>query len=750
MLPALGASLLTSGKFSAKIADVMFVRTTGYVLAAVLLASSPAVCAAAPVMPREAIGALLTLQILGGNFPAARYSVDGTPEAEDYILLNSGDHITGHIVEITPAGTVRLENPFLAGGALVPLRNVQQIVPARKKRILDGPDSVLLTTGNRILGTIEEINPRVVVLQTRSMGRVSIKRGFVASVRFQASENVIFETDFSTGTFAPWERRAGRWEMRDGKLHCLTPLSYVSAAVKHEGPVTVEWTVSKLLPHANSSMLFFVQDSRAGVWGGKAIYLQPRWDAIRISPCVPGSIVWKKFGRIITRATFRAAYNPENGLMRIWVNDMDLGQVRLRPALKRGTAMHLYCRNPSIYESVRLLRGAEAVGSKQQAHQTRDRFIMTNNDNLSGTLKGFGKNIVVVETSHGTLRVPKAEMQRIIFHTADLQVPRPNAGDVTIIFHTDAAFTATLKRMDADFIEAKTEFLGEVRISRKSVRQLILPPPYVSLDLGGGASVRFSLVRAGTFLMGPPVPPSVTRGRVGIRRRRVTITKPFYIGVAEVTRGQFAAFVAQTGHKTDAEKAGLSYIRENDKSIEVKGASWRDPRFRQDDSHPVVCVSWNDAQEFCRWLSRKTGKRVHLPTEAQWEYACRAGTRTPYYTGDRITMEQANFDGMPKTGARALGAFLNGTSPVGSYRGNPWGLYDMHGNVAEWCADWHALDFDKPVAADPTGPKTSKLRVARDGGWKSGAGDVRSDARRGLAPLYHSLGLGFRVVMEAE
>ena len=195
---------------------------------------------------------------------------------------------------------------------------------------------------------------------------------------------------------------------------------------------------------------------------------------------------------------------------------------------------------------------------------------------------------------------------------------------------------------------------------------------------------------------------------------RVVITKPFEIATTEVTVGQFRKFVEATGYKTDAEKNGgalgcfpdeKDYVDRFHKSPEI---TWRTPGFEQTDTHPVVCVSWKDAVAFCDWLSKQSGEKYRLPSEAEWEYACRAGRKTWYFWGEDpdLAYDHANVaDGaleaaQPKTTqyqrAVRLGADEGDgvvfTAKVGSYRPNSWGLYDTHGNVWEECQDRWAAD----------------------------------------------------------
>ncbi len=157
--------------------------------------------------------------------------------------------------------------------------------------------------------------------------------------------------------------------------------------------------------------------------------------------------------------------------------------------------------------------------------------------------------------------------------------------------------------------------------------------------------------------------------------------------------------------------------------------SWRNTGFEQTDEHPVVNVSWNDAVAFCKWLSRKEGKTYRLPTEAEWEYACRAGTTTRYYSGDdpETLAKVANVaDAAAKAqfpdwnhGIKASDGYVF-TSPGGQFKPNAFGLYDMHGNVSQWCSDWYSEDYyTKSPTDDPTGPDSGIERVLRGGCWDS-------------------------------
>jgi formylglycine-generating enzyme required for sulfatase activity len=178
-----------------------------------------------------------------------------------------------------------------------------------------------------------------------------------------------------------------------------------------------------------------------------------------------------------------------------------------------------------------------------------------------------------------------------------------------------------------------------------------------------------------------------------------------------------------------------------------------DPSHFKGDQRPVESVSWEGAIEFCRRLSQRTGRRYTLPSEAQWEYACRAGTTTPFYCGSTISTKLANYNGNEVYGDGARGDFRKQTTDVASFPANPWGLHDMHGNVREWCADhWH--DNYKRAPEDgrawineeaKENKNTSNVRLLRGGSWGLDPGGCRSAFRNDDHPGYRNDFIGFRV-----
>jgi len=167
---------------------------------------------------------------------------------------------------------------------------------------------------------------------------------------------------------------------------------------------------------------------------------------------------------------------------------------------------------------------------------------------------------------------------------------------------------------------------------------------------------------------------------------------------------------------------------------------------------PVESVSWDDCQDFIQHMNdHLSGLKCRLPTEAEWEYACRAGTTTPFNTGENLTTDQANYDGNYPYRNFPKGKYREETSPVGTFPSNAWGLYDMHGNVYEWCSDWYAKDYyetcrSQGVAVDPQGPKKGSSRVLRGGYWGSYAVNCRSASRNDYRPGYRGTYRGCRLL----
>ena len=249
---------------------------------------------------------------------------------------------------------------------------------------------------------------------------------------------------------------------------------------------------------------------------------------------------------------------------------------------------------------------------------------------------------------------------------------------------------------------------------------------YLTLDLGGGVSMKLVKIPAGTFMMGSAESPeTVARkggGKVGWYKNehpqhKVTLTKPFYMGVYEVTQEQYKAVMG------------------------------KNPSHFKGDKNPVGQVSWNDAIAFCKAMSRKTGKTARLPTEAEWEYACRAGTTSPFNTGQTISTDQANYDGNYTYGNGKKGVYRIRTITVGSFKPNAFGLYDMHGNVWEWCSDWYEDSYADANVCDPKGPASGTDRVLRSGSWSRNPWRGRSAYRDRHPPDDRYSGFGFRVVV---
>lgn len=237
------------------------------------------------------------------------------------------------------------------------------------------------------------------------------------------------------------------------------------------------------------------------------------------------------------------------------------------------------------------------------------------------------------------------------------------------------------------------------------------------VKLTNSIGMTFAMIPPGEFSMGSP--PKEEWHRDDEVLHRVTLSKAFYMGTTEVTQEQWSAFTDEN------------------------------PSFCTGDQLPVETVTWKQAVEFCRKLSEKEGKLYRLPTEAEWEYACRAGTATPFHTGETVRPDQANYDGNRTYAGGPKGVFREETTKAGSFAPNAWGLHDMHGNVWEWCADWYGK-YPESDVTDPVGPAKGDRRIIRGGCWVNFPAVCRSANRGNVPPVSWNFHLGFRVVREVD
>jgi formylglycine-generating enzyme len=228
--------------------------------------------------------------------------------------------------------------------------------------------------------------------------------------------------------------------------------------------------------------------------------------------------------------------------------------------------------------------------------------------------------------------------------------------------------------------------------------------------------MHFALIPAGEFTMGSPN--REPERLPGEAQHKVRISRAFFMQTTPVTQAQWKALMP------------------------------RNPARFQGDTLPVESVTWKEAVKFCQALSAQDDKTYRLPTEAEWEFACRAGTTTPFNFGNSISPTVANYNASVPYGNSASALFRVATTPVETFKPNGWGLYDMHGNVWQWCSDWYA-DYPAGDTLDPAGPAQGDGHVARGGSWVDIARFLRSACRgREATPDGESIQTGFRVVLE--
>jgi formylglycine-generating enzyme required for sulfatase activity len=234
-------------------------------------------------------------------------------------------------------------------------------------------------------------------------------------------------------------------------------------------------------------------------------------------------------------------------------------------------------------------------------------------------------------------------------------------------------------------------------------------------DFTNSIGMKFVWIKPGNFVMGSPKEEKLREDNE--TQHKVTLTKGFYMGVYTVTQEQWQ---------------------------EVMG---NNPSFFKGEKNlPVEQVSWNDCQEFVKKLREKDKdkKAYRLPTESEWEYSCRAGTKTPFHFGETISTDQANYNGNFTYGDGKKGVYRKKTTPVDSFPANAWGLHDMHGNVWQWCQDRYG-DYPQKDVVDPQGPEKGELRVLRGGSWYFTPEYCRSACRLRNEPAFRLSDFGLRV-----
>lgn len=289
-----------------------------------------------------------------------------------------------------------------------------------------------------------------------------------------------------------------------------------------------------------------------------------------------------------------------------------------------------------------------------------------------------------------------------------------------------------------------------------------LPKPQKLPRTKNSLGMELVQVPAGEFKMGSPETDGMSNpDERPVHRQR--IERPFWLAIHEVTVGQYRKFVDATGHLTAAElsnEGGYAYHPRPKRLEPDPKASWRYTGFDQDETHPVVNLTWNDAQAFCKWLSKEEKVTYRLPTEAEWEYACRATTTTIWSFGaDQTCLAgKANICDVSLQKAYPFAKWSMDwsdgyafTAPVGTFEPNAFGLYDMHGNVFEWCSDaWDGKDYAGQFIPDPDVPDIADTHVLRGGSYLSLMMFTRSADRVGLKTSQRNAITGFRVARDVD
>jgi len=268
------------------------------------------------------------------------------------------------------------------------------------------------------------------------------------------------------------------------------------------------------------------------------------------------------------------------------------------------------------------------------------------------------------------------------------------------------------------------------------------PAPTITLK-----GVTLVYIPAGSFTMGSSTFTDPVRDG-DEEPHAVTLTKGFYLSECAISNAQYCVFLNEKSIGADGKLGSSTYslITPHARGCTYTGTQWQ-PSSSTYSDYPVINVCWYGADAYCKWAAGET--KGHLPTEAEWEYACRAGTTSAFNTGAKISSDYANYNGTSSSTYNLPGTYLGHTVPVKTYAANAWGLYQMHGNVCEWCSDWYdnyptVAVFDPHGPNDPPNPSDPR-RVLRGGGWGSGANYCRSAYRNVSYPDNRFDDFGFRL-----
>jgi formylglycine-generating enzyme required for sulfatase activity len=292
-----------------------------------------------------------------------------------------------------------------------------------------------------------------------------------------------------------------------------------------------------------------------------------------------------------------------------------------------------------------------------------------------------------------------------------------------------------------------------------------LDAPTQKLKLAPGTIIKdcsecpeMAVIPAGAFMMGSSAKEQALANAAGVPAEFTGLENPqhyvrvpsFAAGRYAVTKGEFAAFVRASGYRTEAVQGDGCFSWSSGEWKKDAAYNWSNVGFAQGDDHPVVCVSWSDAQAYIQWLNRISGKSYRLLSEAEREYAARGGAQTAFWWGDSITTSQANYEGSASYNGSPKGLWRQATVPVNRFSANPFGLYNVHGNVWEWAQDcWHEKYTGAPTDGSAwTLSCSTNERVLRGGSWDSASPILRSAFGIKGRSDYRGNSSGFRLARE--